>query len=253
VINTHLFECLTLFIAQSLPTKAVQKDKTAEAVKNAERKGCSVFVFTARGIAGAKAWYNINISGVDTLTKAQIEQAGITIKEDPHLPSHDNLSGKIIFAQNQPKDKLITSLFQKKDEKPPVFDPTKVSQILFADDKKDAVDSVGKAAKELGIDYVGVHYTRVEEIEKKRYHSLKSMIQLVRLLEGAPLLEKKELAEYCAKIEEKQTAEQFFKDILVRFDRALATHGVYQQTYSNVQELFENMKQAVSGRFANIL
>lgn len=246
--NAPLFECLTLLIAKSLTARAVQDNQTAELITQLENMGCKIMILTARGISGENAWYKLTISGVESLTKNQMEQAGIAIKPDSTRPAHPNVFENIIFAQNKPKDQILNDLFTKE-----VLNASETSQILFIDDKKDAVESVSSAASKLEIPYIGIHYTRVEEIEKLEYHLLKSTIQLVSLLANQILLNQEDLAEKYAKIEKQGiTPEEFFKKILIQLDQALLKGNVYEQMSLDTDQLFEKIKHAVSGHFNEV-
>jgi uncharacterized protein DUF2608 len=246
--NAPLFECLTLFIAKSLTAKAVQDSQTAKIISDLEAQGCKVMIFTARGRSGENAWYKLNITGIDALTKHQMQQAGITIRQHPTSLSHASIyEDMIIFSQNSAKDQLLKELFAKK-----VFNASEISQILFIDDKKEQVEKVGKAASDHSVSYTGVHYTLIDEIETREYDLLKSTVQLVSLLATQVLLNQRDLAISCNKIsEEGIIAEEFFKQTLTQLDELLSGSDIYRQIGLDPDKLFEKIKQAVSGHFKN--
>lgn len=240
--DDSLLGCLTLFLAKSLPAKAVQNPETAELIKTLENLGCKVMIFTARGRSGENAWYKLCISGVDILTKEQLNQAGIEIAQESTSLEHKQIfENRMIFAQNGSKENLLLELFDKK-----IINPSEYHQVIFIDDKQDAIAKLRAPIEAYQIPYTGIHYTYIENAEKKEYDILKSTIQLTQLIAKRTLLNPQELDTIYAQLKAQNiSAPDFFKKILIQLDEALKNDGVYEQSDLDTEQLFEKIKQAV--------
>lgn len=236
-----LFGCITLFIAKSLSAQAVQTPETARLIETLEALACKVMIFTARGRSGENAWYKLCVSGVDTLTKEQLEQSNIGLRQNQASPEHPNVfEGRMIFSQNQPKEDLLSELIEKK-----IIDLSQYHQVIFADDKKDSVTKLGAFFKTSQILYTGIHYTRVENVEKEEYEPMKSTIHLAHLFEKHVLPTPQELENIQIQLKEQGvSAEDFFKQTLIKIDNALDKEGVYQEKGLDTEQLFDRIKQA---------
>jgi hypothetical protein len=242
--NVPLFECASLFIAKSLTAKAVEGQKTAQLIQDLEEMGCQVMVFTARGRSGENAWYKLNVTGIDLMTKKQMQQAGISICQPSSDLVHPNIYDNcMILAQNRPKDQLLNDLFSSS-----ILNKNNISQMLFVDDKKEQVEKVEKSANEHGMAYTGMHYTFIDEIEKQQYHPLKATIQLVSLLAHQVLLADSQVEEIVRK-----TSEDDINKVILELNQQLTSHQIYDQIGLDADRLFEKMKLAVSEHFAQML
>lgn len=245
--NAPLFGCLTLFLAQSLPAKGVQGNQTSDLINKLTAMGCKVRFFTSRGRSFDKAWYDLNVTGIDALSKKQLQHIGVKFEEPISSLNHSAVFENVmIFCQHQPKEDVLRKLFADK-----VFDPSQISQLVYIDDKKEPLGKIGQAVVDVGIpSFTGIHYTLVEELEKQEYDSLKATLQFVSLLHSQTLLNETALSAACARIKAQGTStEDFFKDVLLELDQIFSSSGIYEQVGLSADELFEKMKQAVSGRF----
>lgn len=240
-----LFDCLSLFIAKTLPAHAVEGKETAALIKTLEALGYTVMIFTARGRSGENAWYKLDVCGVDFLTKEQMLNSGIEISQPSQPMKHPTIFDNfMICAQNDPKEKLISKLFNER-----IFPPELIDHLIFADDKKDSVEKVGEAVIRKEISFTGVHYTHVQELEKQEYHFTKSIIQLVNLLATRVLLTKEECEKRFSSMS-KENEKDFVKQILIQLNEALQKEGIYDQKGLSTNEMYEKIKAVAITSFA---
>ena len=153
-----LHDNLTHFVALHVPVKPVE-EKLPAVVQELQKK-VPVLVFTARG---KKRWYSSDIAAIDLMTEAQLTQAGYSFHESilpKELQELDpaTYGNGILYTSPLKKGAFLKDLIQKTGYRP--------AKIVFIDDKLEQVQSVEKAAQELGIPYVGFWYTRAENVHE---------------------------------------------------------------------------------------
>lgn len=144
----------TFDVASGIPVKPVEPI-IPEIVLNWQSNGNPVFVLTARG---KNKWYSTDIKGVDELTHKQLLQADFDFSKSS-VPKEIKFSKYfdrgVIFSSPLKKGIFLKNMLKASAYRPPA--------IVFIDDKLDQVQSVEKAAQELGIPFVGIWYTRAEK------------------------------------------------------------------------------------------
>lgn len=169
----ELHDWMTHFVATKVPVKPVEND-FPRIVKELQEESVPVFVFTARG---KKKWYSTEIQGIDTLTDTQLQQAGYSF-QDSILPSEwQNLDPAIygngvLYTSPIKKGVFLKNLLESTGYRP--------AKIVFIDDKRDQLESVEKAAEELGIPYIGFWYTRADK-EHQNFNENITMVQWTEL------------------------------------------------------------------------
>lgn len=239
--DAPLFEYLTLFIAKSLKVNAVQHSQTAKLVEELEKTShVRVMIFTARGSNGKNAWYKLNIKGVDRLTEQQMHHAGIQMSTASELPKHANVyKNQFIFCQNNPKEDILTDLFEKK-----VLDPSQISQLLFVDDKGDALPKIKKVAEAHNIpSFVGLHYTAVERMEQNEFDLLRSTIQLINLFALGHFSSQEAVETRAKEIKTSLTDEDFVKVSLKHIHQFFNENHLYR-SYEDHDEFYRVIEAA---------
>lgn len=230
--NDQIFENITLFISLIVYLAAVET-LIPDAVKNLKSKyRCHVMAFTARGSSGLKAWYNKEIAGVAELTASQFSRARIELSYIGKEILHPNVyNNAYIFCQNEPKEKILEDLIDKK-----VVDLNEVDLIAYADDK--SVLEVEKVAKKHNVNFIGFNYTAVVQREAKEFDLLKSTLQLLRLFEKGVVLPQSEVQVRSSEVLMAGiTPEDHFKAALIQLNDKFKTHGLYRK-FETVQEYF---------------
>lgn len=151
----ELHDRMTHFVATRIPVKPVE-EAFPTVVAEMQAQSVPVYVFTARG---KKKWYSTEISNIDSLTDAQLEQAGYAFQNTVPPAEWSELDpafygNGVLYTSPIKKGIFLKNLIEKTGYRP--------AKIVFIDDKKDQVESVEKAAAELGIPYVGFWYTRAD-------------------------------------------------------------------------------------------
>jgi hypothetical protein len=149
-----LYDALTFFIAQKVPYVPCEPSTPALIADLSE--SATVCGFTARG---RTQWYSTEVEGVDRFTHDQLKRVGIDFHRqklpgDLHQLNPDYFYDGIIFSRNEGlKGEVLIRLFNEISYRPGL--------LIFVDDRLDQVQSVEKAALELGIPFIGFWYTYV--------------------------------------------------------------------------------------------
>ena len=204
-----VYDALTLHIAKNIPYKAVEAN-TAKVIGDLQQDGIAALAFTARG---RTQWYTTDIEGVDQFTHEQLQQVGIDFKKTKIPDELQNLDSAhfhegIIFAKHMKKGELLQKLLKDLPYRP--------SCIVFVDDRRDQVQSVEAAVKEMEIPFVGLWYRRVER-DLANFTPRVANVQLKYLLLENRILSDKE-AEEIAKTLPDADSNDHLHQILDRFD-----------------------------------
>lgn len=183
--SPEIHDALTYYVFQHVPPKPVES-ATPELVRKLQSLNVPTLAFTSRG---RTEWYSTQINGVDEATEEVLSKVGLNfclpsqlakLESDFPLYFHNG----IIYATNKvDKGELLSKIFQITGYQP--------SKVIFVDDKADSLVSVQKAMSRLGIEFLGLHYTRTAE-DHLHYDQMVADIQLDRLLLDGKILSDEE-------------------------------------------------------------
>lgn len=105
-----------------------------------------------KGYHFEQSWQNMDAKILDEFIPKDVIE---TVKN----PRPSLFKGGILFASALPKGEVLKAFFSYFQ-----FKPTK---IIFVDDKRRHVESVEKAAKDLHVQFKGIEYSAVYDVEKK--------------------------------------------------------------------------------------
>lgn len=191
----------TLKLLSTLQKKApynTVESATAETVNKIMEARFSAFGFTARG---RKNWYNKIFKRVSKLTRLQLEKVGIDFsKGHTSLPENKTyVKGNIIYAQNEKKGDVFKTVF--KDAMP--------KGIIFVDDGLHHIEGVQRAAAEMGVGYIGLHYVRADMDQKDTFNEVIANVQLEALIKENRHLSEDEAKQRAAAVAHLDPIEHF--------------------------------------------
>lgn len=203
-------DALTLFVARNVPQKPVE-DVTPQIIKNLQDKGYPVMAFTSRG---RSEWYSTKVPGVDQLTEDLLKEIHVDFSRSQLPPAFKNLD-KSLFAPYYRNGILYANHMEKGDFLKEILQSTgyRPSKIIFVDDKRDSLETVETALKELGIPFAGFWYTRTA-LDHHNFSLMIAHVQLAKLIFEARLLSNDEASLIVIESYAWADPYQFFYDIL---------------------------------------
>lgn len=137
--------------------------RSQEVIQRLRERNVHVIAFTGvpRGKIGDVE--NVGAWRIEELTRfgfdfkdAFSEVGTIELAKDPDQEFSPIFTQGILFSSLHSKGKVLRSFFEKVGYQP--------KWMVLVDDQMEHVQSVGKVAEDLGINYVGFHYTAAEEL-----------------------------------------------------------------------------------------
>jgi hypothetical protein len=173
-VNLHDF--LTSLVALKVPVKPVE-EAIPKLIYDLQSGGIPIFVLTARG---KSKWYSWDTEGIDALTDKQLLNAGLDFSKTIlpfELEKVDSTfySNGVFYSSPLKKGAFLKKLLNETGYRP--------AKIVFIDDKLDQLQSMERAAKELGISFAGFLYTHADKVHQNFDPSI-ATIQLMYLFYG---------------------------------------------------------------------
>lgn len=178
--KADLYDILTLVVSKRMPVKSVEKG-TPELLRSLQDRGIRMLGYTARG---KEQWRRSKIQGIAELTRCQLAQIevdfsrGVNPFADAKENRHHPYAG-IFFTADTPKGDYLKELFASSAFRP--------DRLYFVDDKRDQVDSVVRAASELGVPLTAFHYKCVDKSADSAKQDI-AIMQLVKLVMDQQIL-----------------------------------------------------------------
>lgn len=213
-VNCNVHDELTLFAARNIPPKAVE-EITPQIIANYQNQGLPVLAFTSRG---RTEWYSTEVPGVDQLTEDLLHRLNVNfeasklpaqwqnIKEGAFAPYFHH---GIIYANHMDKGEFLKQLLTETGYMP--------AKIVFVDDKRDSLETVENALKDLGVPFVGFWYPRTAK-DHRDFSPMIAHIQLQSLIFENRVLSNAEAAAIMKESYAGVDADKFFIDLLNRID-----------------------------------
>lgn len=164
-------------VQHHIKTKAVEAE-TAALIKAVQDKGIPVFALTARDSSLIEPTFR-QLDGIGVeFSKSKSERDTSIV-----LNTEVVYCGRIIFCNGKNKGESLNHFFESKFFEENIT--TKPKRIVMADDKAHHLESTEKCSKDLGIDFVGLHYNYLDD-KVKNFDMKKANQQLACLQSKLP-------------------------------------------------------------------
>jgi hypothetical protein len=213
-IPYHVHDKLTWLAFNCIPHKPVETI-TPAIIQYLQEKEIAVAAFTSRG---RTEWYSTEIQGVDEATenvlslmfidfaKSSLPFVFIQMEGNPYLLHYRN---GIFYSNHMKKGDFLKQLLEDSGYKP--------SSVVFVDDKRDSLESVEAALKELNIPFHGFWYTHTKK-DRINFSPMVANIQLEALIKNHKLLSDKEAQDIVESDYQDVDPDRFFLDLINSLD-----------------------------------
>jgi Protein of unknown function (DUF2608) len=213
-IDSNFYYKMMLYITQKVPVVGVEGE-TSSFIKKLQENHYPVLAFTGRG---KDKLHSLPIPNYDKQTQTELQQADIDFSQSDipekfqELLEPYNLVNGIIFGGDAKKGPFLKELLVQS------YIPEK---IVFAS-KLDHLISVKKSMKELGVDFVGIHYNHISQNAHK-FDPLVALIQLEAIMENNQVLSNEEAMRLKPQYEN-LAIEEFTELLVLQFLEFLHSH-----------------------------
>lgn len=193
-----------------IPHKPVESI-TPKLIKDLQQREIAVAAFTSRG---RSEWYSTAIYGVDLQTEKTLAEMNIDFTRSalPFVfiqmegnPFLEHSRNGIFYSNHMEKGHFLKLLLSDSGYKP--------SSVVFIDDKRDSLEIVEAAMKELGIPFHGFWYTRTQQ-DRKNFSPMVAHLQLQAMLDKKKIPSDQEAQIIIDAQYQDVDPDAFFKDLL---------------------------------------